>query len=372
MDLHFSTTMYPRDAGDFRGVFMRQALFALARAPGVRVVAFTPPGELPPGVEQVATASDSAWLGRLIAAGGISHAMRSGGPGALLAPARLLSMLGRGFRRHRVDAYHVNWLQSAIPLPRDGKPVLVTVLGNDLRLLRLPTVKWWVRQALRGRPAAICPNAPWMVPVLQRAFGDIAHVEAVSFGIDPRWFSIRRAPPVDAPHRWLAVSRLTHAKLGPLFEWSQPLFADGRRELHLYGPMEQDMELPPWVHYHGPAAPEQLAGDAFPGATGLVTLSRHDEGRPQVMLEAMAAGLPIVASRMDAHASLVDADTGALVDDAASYAAALEAFEDPARNTGAGAAARARVAADPGTWDDCIRRYRRIYARLGVPGNDDA
>ncbi|MEN1957586.1 glycosyltransferase family 4 protein [Luteimonas changyuni] len=363
--------MYPRNASDFRGVFMRNVLFALARTPGVRVVAFTPPGELPPRVVQAATAEESEWLGSLVEAGGISHAMRSGGVRALLAPVRMLKMLAQGFRRHpEVDAYHINWLQSAIPLPSDGKPALVTVLGNDLRLLRLPTVAWWIRRALRGRPAAICPNAQWMVEPLQRAFGDIAYVEAVSFGIDPHWFGIRREPPSDAPQRWLAVSRLTVEKLGPLFEWSAPMFADGQRELHLYGPMEQEVEIPSWVHYHGPAAPSQLAEEVFPHATGLLTLSRHAEGRPQVMLEAMAAGLPIIASRTEAHSSLVDDGvTGMLVEDEAGFAAALHALEDPERNHDAGAAARARVACDPGTWDDCIGRYRTIYARLGVAGD---
>lgn len=366
--------MYPRDAADFRGVFMRNVLFALARAPGTRVTAFTPPGELPPGVEQAATAQESAWLGELIATGGISHVMRKGGVGALLAPLRLLGMLGRAFRRHRnIDVYHVNWLQSAIPLPRDGKPLLVTVLGNDLRLLRVPGVTSLIRRALRGRPAAICPNAPWMMEPLQQAFGDIAHVESVEFGIDPAWFKIiRMSPGASVPQRWLAVSRLTHDKLGPLFEWSAPLFADRSRELHLFGPMEQEVEVPAWVHYHGPASPAQLARDWFPGATGLITLSRHAEGRPQVMLEAMASGLPIIATRMPAHSSLVeDGETGLLVDDAPGYAAALETMGTPATNSAFGTAARARVAVSPGTWDDCVRRYRRVYQRLGVTGSND-
>src|SRR3546814_20018551 len=61
------------------------------------------------------------------------------------------------------------------------------------------------------------------------------------------------------------------------------------RSLHLYGPMEEEVELPGWVHYHGPASPRLLADEVFPAARGLITLSQHAEGRPQVLLEAMAA-----------------------------------------------------------------------------------
>src|SRR3546814_14151560 len=67
--------------------------------------------------------------------------------------------------------------------------------------------------------------------------------------------------------------------------------------------MEEEVELPGWVHYHGPASPRLLADEVFPAARGLITLSQHPEGRPQVLLEAMAASLPIVASDIPAHAS---------------------------------------------------------------------
>jgi glycosyltransferase involved in cell wall biosynthesis len=198
---------------------------------------------------------------------------------------------------------------------------------------------------------------------LRATFGDLATIVPVPFGIDPRWYSIRREPA--QPPRWLAVTRLTANKLGPLFEWSEPLFRDGRRELHLFGPMQEQIAVPDWVHYHRSATPEQLARDWFPQAHGLVTLSRHAEGRPQVMLEAMAAALPIVASRMPAHADIVaDGVTGVLCDNEAGYAEALGRLEDAGTNRRYGDAARAWVAREIGTWDDCATRYATVYQRL--------
>ena len=129
--------------------------------------------------------------------------------------------------------------------------------------------------------------------------------------------------------------------------------------------MQEGLAVPSWVHYHGAATPEQLATEWFPRACGLITLSRHAEGRPQVMLEAMAAGLPIIASRMPAHATIVDdGRTGILCDSPASYGVALKVLEDPTANHHFGDAARQRVSQEMGTWDDCAQRYVRIYRTL--------
>ena len=82
----------------------------------------------------------------------------------------------------------------------------------------------------------------------------------------------------------------------------------------------------------------------------------------------MAAGLPIIASDMPAHASIVfDGETGRLCDSVESYVSALEAVEDAQVNRRLGAAARSWAAGEIGTWDDCAARYARIYNQLLEP-----
>lgn len=366
MRVYLAATMYPKDASDYRGVFIRNMVYSLARLPTVQLTTWTPPGMLPANVIAATTPTESKWLAHLLECGGISHLIRSGGIRAVFAPLKLLALLSAGYRRHRsIDIYHVNWLQTVLPLPDNGKPALVTVLGNDLKLLKLPLMKSVVRHALRKRKVVICPNAEWMEAPLREAFGDLADICPVSFGIDPTWYSISRSVPTIGPRQWLVVARLTESKLGPLFEWSRPLFEGTGRELHLFGPMEQDIQVPAWVHYHGPASPESLAREWFPKAQGLITLSRHAEGRPQVMLEAMASGLPIVASRMPAHATVVkDGETGFLCESQDSYARAIDDLENAELNLAFGENARSHASHEMGTWDDCARRYHRIYASL--------
>lgn len=363
MHVLMTSTSYPRDASDWRGIFIRNMAGAIARQLDTNLDLWAPPGELPAGVRPAASAHESAWLHKLMQQGGIAHLLRARKAQGGLAAARLLLALRRVYAQSRHDLYHINWLQCALPLPANRKPALITVLGNDMKLLRLPLMRRMVRRAIRSRVVAICPNADWMVPSLGDAFADIAEVTAVPFGIDRRWYAIRRLP--DARPRWIAVTRLTADKLGPLFEWSEPLFRNAPRELHLFGPMQEKIAVPQWVQFHGAIAPEELVTTWFPRAQGLITLSRHAEGRPQVMLEAMAAGLPIIASRMPAHADIVsEGVTGVLCASAMEYARAVTAVEDTETNRCMGAAARERIERELGTWDDCAARYVRIYRRL--------
>lgn len=362
-----TSTSYPRDAQDWRGIFIRHLVDALARRPDLQLEVWAPAGPLPQNASSVATTAEAAWLLELMDRGGISHLMRSGGPATLAAPLRMLRQLGSVFRRQAdASVRHINWLQCALPLPDDGKPAVISVLGNDLKLLRLPLMKPLLRRAMRGRRVILCPNASWMRPALLDAFGTVARVEVVSFGIDPCWYEIERRPQA-GPSAWLAVTRLTRQKLGPLFEWSAPLFADGARELHLFGPMQEHITLPPWVKYHGAATPEVLCRQWFPSAQGLITLSQHAEGRPQVMLEAMGSGLPIIASRIPAHADLLDdGRTGLLCGSPQEYASALKHLESPQTALHIGQAARRWVREEVGTWDDCAARYVRLYREVAT------
>ena len=83
------------------------------------------------------------------------------------------------------------------------------------------------------------------------------------------------------------------------------------------------------------------------------------------MLEAMAAGLPIIASDLPAHRDFIDhMQTGWLVDTQPSFADALLQLEQPALNATIGQAARQWARKSVGTWDDCAARYCVLYASL--------
>lgn len=360
-------TSYPQHANDWRGRFISDLASGLADLPDVELRLWGPPGPIPEHSDYIASPDASRWLDRLQRDGGIAHRLRHRPLGGLWAAAGLTMRLRDAYRQNsNVDVFHINWLQNAIALPRNSIPALITVLGSDFRMLSRPGMVRLLRRVIRHRRTVVCPNGEWMAPALQEYFGDIANVHPVPFGINQRWFNIQRTANEKQSRRWLAVLRVTNAKIGSLFEWGKDVFgADD--ELHLFGPMQEAVRIPPWVHYHGPTHPESLAQDWFPGAAGMVTLSQHDEGRPQVLLEAMAAGLPVVASAIPAHQDLIlNGETGYLVDTADEFRSVLETLRDHDTNRSMGIRARDQIATQFGTWRDCAERYHSLYRRLAT------
>lgn len=365
MRVLLASSSYPANVSDWKSVFIRNQIDALARLGDMQLSVWAPPGSLPRKVSRATDKHDEDWLNRLMARGGIAHLLRKRPLLGIGAATSLLRLMRRAFARSEAEIFHVNWLQNALALPHDGRPALITALGTDMQLLRIPGVRVMIRNKLKGRAAAICPNADWMLPPLQAAFGDYADVRCVPFGIEECWYSMQRSFELNPRPKWLCVTRLTAGKVGPLFDWTAPYFESGQAELHLLGPMQERIKLPSWVRWHGPVSPEQLQATWFPQAHGLITLSQHPEGRPQVMLEALASGLPIVASRLPAHQDLLgDGEGGVLVDSPEGALAALRALADPVANRALGLRGRACMLAEIGTWDDCAGRYVALYRQL--------
>ena len=113
------------------------------------------------------------------------------------------------------------------------------------------------------------------------------------------------------------------------------------------------------IHWHG-TVPD--AGRLF-RAFDLFVLSSRTEGTPIVLFEAMAAGVPIVATRVGGVPDVVSEADAALVpsDDPAALAAAIgSTLRSPGEAHERAERARARLAAEFGdtAW---LRRYEEIY-----------
>jgi Glycosyl transferases group 1 len=366
----FTATSCPRSEQDWQSIFIRRIADALAETEGLRLRCWAPEGPRDSRIESALTASDARFLHRLTTRGGIAHLLRNRPALAVASGLELVTRMHCAFRRQHdwAHVYHLNWLQSALGHAGKRKSLLVTVLGTDMALLRVPGMRHLLRNALRRTRVVLCPNAEWMVPLLQQALGDICEdIVFVPFGVDDMWFRIQRKPSL-APRHWVTVLRVTRAKIGPLFEWTQHMDVSQHR-FHLFGPLQERLEIPPWIQYHGPATPENLASQWFPEASGLISLSQHDEGRPQVMLEAMAAKLPVIASSIRAHTDLItDGENGLLCSTQNHFTQALNLLSDETRAAQITTNAWRIVRASYGTWHDCAARYEQLYSRLTRAG----
>ncbi len=367
MEVLAAYTSYPLTESDWRGRFVYDLVQALSDLPDLHLQLWGPPGPRPINTRYVASPSEAEWIVRLLERGGIAHLLRRRPLTGLVAGVSLARRLRKLYRgRQNVDVIHAYWLQTALPLMGTSAPLVASVLGTDMRLLSLPGMTFALRRVFRQRRSLLAPNAGWMVPILEKHFGDCATVRYMPFGVADRWYAIRRQL-VNQPRRWIVVLRVTRKKIGPLFEWGDGLF-EGEDELHLFGPMQETISIPAWVHYHGPADPVVLANQWYPSATGMISLSAHDEGRPQVLLEAMAAGLPVIASPLEAHSEIVHhGKHGFLVDNAEAFVEAVKTLSEPDTNLLFGERARQRMKNEIGTWADCAERYRQAYRT--VSGN---
>lgn len=363
MKILFISTSYPENDLDWKGRFIERMLCGLSEK-DINICLWSPPGRIPNNVKYSASGEEKIWLEKLSKEGGIAHKIRSGPVQAVVWGAGLLLRLRSVYRRFSdADIYHVNWLQNALAVPDNGKPVLVSVLGSDLSLLRLPGMKVALQSVFKKHPAVLVPNNGWMVPVLEKIFGNVAEIREIKFGIDDAFYSLERTVSAN-PRIWIAVTRVTKDKIGPLFDWGEKCFG-GEEELHLIGPLVEKIALPSWIRYHAPTDLKEIRELWFKKASGLITLSVHSEGLPQVVLEAMASGLPVVASPHSSHSEVViHGENGWIAGNAGDFCEGIKLLSDPGRNLSAGLSARSTVLKLCGTWHDAAERYNNAYIGL--------
>ncbi len=199
---------------------------------------------------------------------------------------------------------------------------------------------------------------------LRSVYG-IADAITIPNGVDPRAFE-DAAPALDLPHPVVGmVARLAPEKAPDDFLAVAAELPDARFAIVGEGPMRDELTQ------RAPGNVEFLGfRDDMPGvyaSLDVLVQPSYREGMPMTILEAMACGVPVVATRVGAAADVIDdGRTGLLVaaaDVPALTAAVRSLLADEARRSAMGAAARQAVAADF-TVDAMARRYAEQYRQV--------
>src|SRR5918996_1397901 len=327
------TTSYPRDENDFAGRFVYDLVERL-RAHDIEV------NVVRPGSFQAFGES-----------GGVVASFRRR---PWLAPRVLMSMR-KAIRRaaENADLVHAHWLASALVAPAAGKPVVLTLHGSgsagrleDLQVMaRMP---WLARRLLGRAQVVIAVSEPLAEAARQVGAEDVRWIPN---GVDiPAQVGEEADPP-----EVLFVGRLSPEKgIRELVE--------ATRELNLVvagdGPLRS--LVPNALGFVSHRKVERLLSQA-----AVVVIPSHREGLPMVLLEAMAHGRPVVATRVGGMPSMIDEGrTGILVEpgDPAALRAAIERLlDDPDSRRRLGAAGREKVA-ELCSWDSVVERTVAAYA----------
>jgi glycosyltransferase involved in cell wall biosynthesis len=220
-----------------------------------------------------------------------------------------------------------------------GIPYVVSLRGGDVPGFR-PYDFWLYHKLAIPFLHVIWRNASAVVANsrglrdLATAFDSTISIPIVPNGVDLDKFSL---PSHDwSPPRILSVGRVVYQKGYDLallalaglkdLEWEWRIAGDGP-QLPALQAMIQEHDLQGRVHFLGWQTAEQLKKQ-YAEANLFLFPSRH-EGMPNAVLEAMASGLPVVATSIAGNEELVvNGETGALVpvEDAAALKEALRPF----------------------------------------------
>jgi glycosyltransferase involved in cell wall biosynthesis len=403
LQLLFLTQTYPRFEGDTAGPFIRDLARGLVRG-GDRVTVLTP------HAEGVATSWDDGGVevvsfryaperhevlgyGRSLEAD-----EKVKGKAALAAPLYALAArraVRRQLAERRFDLVHAHWIvpNGIVAAAVGGRtPLAIGLHGSDVFLAEKAGVRTLARWAL-SRTRLLTGCSPELVDRVRALGFPAERSRVIPYGVDVAAFSPaperrslwreRLGVPEAAP-LLLGVGRMATKKgFQVLIEVLPALLAEFP-ELRVVLAGGGDLlagfraAVRPWgtqVHLPGPVLRDTLP-DLYRAADLFALPAVHDgkgnvDGLPNVILEAMASGLPVVASGISGIPLAVeDGRTGLLVperDPEALLDALRRLLADPAAARSMGERGRGRAEAEL-TWDAVAARYREGYlAALGSP-----
>jgi glycosyltransferase involved in cell wall biosynthesis len=413
LELLFLTQTYPRFEGDTAGPFIRDLARALVRS-GDRVTVLAPhtaglASSWNDGGVEVVTfryapeSREVLGYGRSLEAdetvkGGAALAAPLYALGALRA-LRLQIRRIRPIRPIPYDLVHAHWIvpngvvAAAVCGGKSGVPLAIGLHGSDVFLAEKPGVRGFARWAL-SRSALLTGCSPELVDRV-RALGFPAErsrvipygVDVAAFSPDPARRSLwreRLGIPADAP-LLLGVGRMATKKGFQVLIEILPSLLTEHPELRVVLAGGGDLletfreTTRPWsdrIFLPGSVLRDTLP-DLYRAADVFVLPAVHDgqgnvDGLPNVILEAMASGLPVVASGISGIPLAVeDGRTGRLIPerDGPALLGALRALlADPEAARRMGERGRSKAESEL-TWDAVAARYREGYRTvLPMPG----
>lgn len=395
------SSLFPSERQPMAGLFVRERMFRVGRDLPLSVVAPTPwfplqgwlrrfrPAFRPGAPHHERQAGHDVWFPRFFSVPALLKQW-DGAFMALCAYPRLKRLQRQG----RLDVLDAHFAYpdgyAATRLKRWlGVPVCITLRGTESRLAADPAIRPLLRQALLEADQVLAVSTS-LARVAQSLDVPAAKVRVVGNGVDIDRFQplaqdeARRRLGIP-PHARVIVTvgglverkgfhrvmaclpelRRRHGEVLYLVVGGPSPEGDWTGRLHA---LRDELGLGEAVRFLGPVAPRELA--PVLSAADVFALSTRHEGWANVLLEAMACGLPVVATDVGGNAEVVCRDTlGALVpfDD---HNALLEALGQALLRSWDRQAIRSHALAN--TWDERVRTLHEIFSGLHARSSPEA
>jgi len=384
MRIVFITPSFPLTDNSCSGVFVERLAFHIANLVEVQVItpATTQPVKLStarPYTVKAFRYAPRKW--QLIAQqpGGIPVAFKRNRWLILLLPFFLVSLFGSTFRASRKsDLVHANWSITGAIAGLVGKltrtPVVTTLRGSDISRSEQ---SWIDRQILifclktSQKVIAVCP--PLMESVLQKFPWASDKLVSITNGVDEIFLNINKQHADNDEYRIISIGSLIPRKDMSTIIRAVALLKD---ELNVSleivgGGLEYD-QLMQLGEDLGLGA-RLIMTDSIPASevatrlecADVFVLASHSEGRPNVLMEALAAGIPAVVTNIEGVTEvIVDQQNGLLFEpgnhhDLASAIRRLLVDADLRQNYAQ--EGRKYIIDHNLNWPGCAKQYLAVY-----------
>lgn len=281
-----------------------------------------------------------------------------------------------------VDVIHANWSVSGVVSGWAGKllrkPLITTLRGEDVTRVKKSLLSKWALVTCLWLSDAVVTVSEAMAQTLRSGFPRYANkVHFIPNGVESSLLSLKRSTGsrVDRfriltigsliPRKGIDTIIRSIAEVAEAAEVQLTVIGSGRLEDHLRR-LAAELGVAERVEMIGAVAPSQIGH--YLNAADVFILASHSEGRPNVVLEAMAAGVPVIATDIDGIRELVrDGRNGLLFHPndhrglCRQIRRLLESNDEREKISAAGR----RFIVDSGlTWENTGRCYEEIYRRL--------
>ena len=237
--------------------------------------------------------------------------------GPLRTPVKyaFLAVRALSLARERPDVVYAHYLVptglvGVVAAAAARAPLVVTAHGTDVaNTRRSPLLAWLTRWVMR-RSAAVVVVSDYLA---RRLPDGARRVEVIDCGVDTGFF--RPGPrPQPGPPRYLFVGALIERKNPRRLLEAFARLEEGTLTVVGGGPLEHELRAsaPAGVSFTGRVTPEGVREQLL--AADVLVAPSEEEPQGQQVLEALACGRPVVATRVGGPAEVVDPLCGVLVD----------------------------------------------------------